>query len=533
MTSAAPSIVDAPPASSRREDWATTLCTWGLMLSWSLARVPIPGINESHYLGKAKHFWNPQWCAGDLFLESANPHGVFYATCGWLTLFLTLPQTAVVLRAVGLLVLAIGWQSLSRALLHCPDEQHPVRRWGGCLAMCCLLLLNVLGNWSGEWLVGGAESRLFAYGLLFWGWGQSLSGRRTRAAAALGLAVSFHPIIGAWGVLATLFAAAARPSQSPSRREIITSTLLTLTCATPGLCFAFTTLKSAHPADALFADQLQVADRLRHHLDPMAIPLTSYRDFGFQLVVLWLLARSVAWTAAQRHWRSILGASLLFAAVGFLVGWGPRPIADMPGWTWRIRLLKFYPFRLADVLVPVTVSLLAAEHWLKHAAVEKTRTWLLVPATALALAFLVPYPDAQPSRLHPAERQALVEAYTWLQQNSAPNALCQAVDVDWGLRWYAQRPEFVSNKDMPQDTASLMRWNDRQWVIFRWKVKAEQDSRITPSELHDLAASTGIEYAVLRKRLPGTGHTRAFDAPAAFENRHFRVERLQLPATTP
>ena len=28
----------------------------------SFARYPIPGPNESHYLCKAKHYWDPEWC---------------------------------------------------------------------------------------------------------------------------------------------------------------------------------------------------------------------------------------------------------------------------------------------------------------------------------------------------------------------------------------------------------------------------------------------------------------------------------------
>jgi hypothetical protein len=29
---------------------------------------PPPHDNEAHYLCRLKHFWNPDWCPGDLFL---------------------------------------------------------------------------------------------------------------------------------------------------------------------------------------------------------------------------------------------------------------------------------------------------------------------------------------------------------------------------------------------------------------------------------------------------------------------------------
>ena len=34
-----------------------------------MAGDPPPGVNEPHYLCRLKHFWNPGWCAGDLFLN--------------------------------------------------------------------------------------------------------------------------------------------------------------------------------------------------------------------------------------------------------------------------------------------------------------------------------------------------------------------------------------------------------------------------------------------------------------------------------
>ena len=41
-----------------------------------------PDVNESHYLTKAKHFWNPTWCPGDIFLGSSHAHWLFYFSHG-------------------------------------------------------------------------------------------------------------------------------------------------------------------------------------------------------------------------------------------------------------------------------------------------------------------------------------------------------------------------------------------------------------------------------------------------------------------
>ena len=83
----------------------------------SFARYPVPGPNESHYLCKAKHYWNPEWCRGDLFLASSNAHLVFYQTFGLLTRWFSLETTAIIGRLAGLLILAAGWTALVGVLV--------------------------------------------------------------------------------------------------------------------------------------------------------------------------------------------------------------------------------------------------------------------------------------------------------------------------------------------------------------------------------------------------------------------------------
>ena len=78
---------------------------------------PPPETNEAHYLARMKHFWNPQWCAGDLFLESPESQPVFQTLFGWPSLWLSLPALAWCGRIFGWLLLAVGWVRLNRAII--------------------------------------------------------------------------------------------------------------------------------------------------------------------------------------------------------------------------------------------------------------------------------------------------------------------------------------------------------------------------------------------------------------------------------
>ena len=47
---------------------------WIFLIFFLFAGSLPPDVGESHYLVKAKHYWQPAWCAGDLFVESRDAH---------------------------------------------------------------------------------------------------------------------------------------------------------------------------------------------------------------------------------------------------------------------------------------------------------------------------------------------------------------------------------------------------------------------------------------------------------------------------
>ena len=178
------------PPRNRFSDVPQIVALWVSFLAYSLIRAPIPAVNEPHYLVKARHYWQPEWCAGDLFVESANPHLVFYQTIGWLTAVASLETAALLGRGIALLLLAIGWDRLVSQLL--------AGRWRPLAMAWLFLLLQTSGNFAGEWLVGGVESKVIAYALVMWGCGALLDNRPKTGGALIGGAVSFHPVVGAW-----------------------------------------------------------------------------------------------------------------------------------------------------------------------------------------------------------------------------------------------------------------------------------------------------------------------------------------------
>jgi len=464
---------------------------FGSFAAFASYRAPIPGVNEPQYLCKAKHFWNRDWCAQDFFLSSADAHYVFYFTIGALTRFFSLEQTAWIGRILLWASLAISWARLAGRLL----GQPLAPLWSACI----FLALQASGNLSGEWLIGGVEAKGFAYAALLLAIEAASSGSVRRASAASGAAVSFHPVVGLWGALALAAAwwANRRTTQGGGTgrwQSAVASGLLWIAFALPGLIPALILLADRpSPEISHQADRIQVFDRLKHHLDPQQFPRRGDIAYG-ALLGCWLLGRRlIQHSEAELLFTRFVLATLVIAAAGLVIGLGPR----WPGF------MKFYPFRLFDVFLPIAVAMTAVGLFEQIADAASAgrfpRTaarWLAPAAGCTALVWAI----AAPGRIanaanwkRPGNWESFVEACLWIQRNTPRDALFLTPRYNVGFKWYAQRAELVSQKDCPQDAAGIVEWKERVKGVERWRSK-HIESGFSTAALVDLESRTGVDY---------------------------------------
>ncbi len=155
---------------------------------------PVPDVNEPHYLGKAIHYWNPDWARGDFFLESADTHKVFYFSFGWLSLWLGPAALAWTGRLLAWLLLAWSWRRLSVAVVPRP--------WYSVLTAALFVCLTERCHMAGEWVIGGVEAKDFAYVFVFLGLEAIVRNRWNRGLLMFGAAAAFHVLVGGWAVVA-------------------------------------------------------------------------------------------------------------------------------------------------------------------------------------------------------------------------------------------------------------------------------------------------------------------------------------------
>ncbi len=486
----------------RRHAWSGWLAVWVGFLLVSFLSAPAPGVNESHYLTKARHFWNPDWCARDFFLTSYPAHFVFYVTLGWLTKWMSLPVVAVIGRVVSLGLLAAGWCSLTKRIL--------ARDSVVVLSAGLFLGMQSVGNLSGEWLIGGVESKVFAYACVLGSVSAILDRRLLVSALLSGVAISFHPIVGLWHVAAVTMVEVANCKwriadcklSGWSRKRVVIAIGLLILAALPGFVPAVRMLIAVDAKTAFAANYVQVFYRLRHHLDPMDFAVGSWIAYGLlsgALLWLWLQFRQQI-SAAEHWWLSYFFVAWLFALAGLLIGLGPRPGELMAGFRWRMAALKFYPFRLFDLLLPLTLSLCLP----RFCATSRQRvTWLwMLGAIGLSWSAVKSFVVEPPIAWSQSDRANWNAACQWIEANTPPEALFVTPKESDSFKWTAQRAEFVNFKDCPQDAVGVVEWNRRLRLMTRWSEAGFADGQYSTDELRELRRQTGAEFVMARVDVP-------------------------------
>ncbi|MGE3641702.1 MAG: DUF6798 domain-containing protein, partial [Pirellulales bacterium] len=457
--------------------WAEVLLIF--IVFFALAGEPVPHVNEPHYLGRTKHFWDPTWCAGDVFLESPDAHGLFVWSFGSVTKWLTLTETAWLGRVVGWGLLAWAWQRLSWRVIAVP--------LASALTAALWVTLTELAHLAGEWALGGVEAKVFAYVFVLVALRELIDGCWNRVWIALGLASAFHVLVGGWSIVVCAGIWLFEPKPTGFVRSIgkmlpgaVIGAALSLIGLVPALALSW-----GQPAEIVAeANQIYVFERLPHHLALLTLPTDEFlvrilRHVAL-IVCLWLFGRLL-----QRHQgqaggdqrglsivRRFAWGAVVLSAIGFAI--------EISFWNSSARaasLLRFYWFRMGDVAVPLAVSLQAVALVVRAFREQKAwAIWALAGAIGLAgfhigahtaYRFLDPAPPADAPMKNYA---AWVDACDWIKNNTPADAVFLTPRLSSTFKWRTDRPEVATRKDIPQDARSMVEWFHRLKDIYYYQV---------------------------------------------------------------
>ena len=484
---------------------------------------PVPDVNEPYYLGRAIRFWQPGWAAGDFFLCTDQSHRVFYFAFGWLSLWLSPTAMAWVGRLMTWLLMAWAWRRLSFAAVP--------RRWYSVLTAALLVAVIEHCHMAGEWLIGGVEAKGFAYVLVLLGLEALLRNRWNRTWLLLGAAASFHVLVGGWAVVAAAIAWIATGARD--LRSMLPGLLGGLVLSLPGLLPSLLLNFGTEPDVIRQANMIYVFERLYHHLSISQIPGWFVARFLLLTLVWLVLCRVTPADEVSRRLRAFVAGTLVIALVGVVLA--PLAYFDQ---ALCAAVLRFYWFRLIDVVVPLGTVLTAASliAWKLQSSPRLGRFALAAAIVAASV----------PLGLHAAERlvprtpraDRLPNYVAWRR---ACNWVVDSRQIDLDakfltprmtqtFKWYTKRPEVANWKEIPQDAAAIVEWRLRMRDLYAtgWRAPAERwhewpggsDFR----RLKEIGDKYDADYVItfVRPQLP---------LEVVYRNRTYVIYRL--PATDP
>jgi hypothetical protein len=457
-------------------------------------------VNEGNVLPLAKQYIDSTWIPGDWYLnQSAGYRMPSQQLMGRMAVAWGFLAASIVGRLLCYTLVAWGLVRIARQL--------GLSFAGLLLAIGLWLYVGRQGVAAYEWLVGGFEAKAIAYGLIVLAISFLLEGRYLWMALLLGIATSFHVLVGGWSFLIVLGWFAVRwqsrlaqvsPSTSataqqskffqsqllPSLKRLALILLVYLLGSAPIIQPVLQQLATPDFVGVISPSFVYVFLRSPHHLNPLSWkPEWWIRPAVYLLILvtsLYLLRRRAFETDLALNNEipplprfpapptliphQALTELTLVSLIPFVAGLAIAPF-DETG-----KFLQYYPFRLGDVLLPLNTCLLfvcAVEQRL-----QQWRRWFAF-GCALFLAILcsIQLVDLQRQlvavRNFPGEEQRvtpeLKDFYGWIQANATKGATIVTPPTGmYNLSWITEHPTVANYKCVPQQSnAALVEWFER------------------------------------------------------------------------
>jgi len=484
--------------------WLASAITW--MRPYLLA-------NEMVYLLPALQRWSPGTLAtdwtwgGDLWRSTSALFGLLSA-----------PLWAVSDRPeiVAMLGRALGWVVIAASIVQLGRRLGVKAGWTA--FGTAMFILAGQGHAAGEWILLGFERKNFAHAAAILALAELIGGRTATSGAFVGLATAFHVLVGAWWGLA-VGGGALLSWPRIGFRGVARLAVAALVVGVPFGLLAVSYLLSGDittstglPADPERATWLTTVFRNPHHTLPR-----HFLDAGKMVRFVALSAATVL--AARRTARPeavrVVTGAVIVGAVAFVGGWAA-------GKSEVLAVLKWYPFRLADVLVPLLFWLLvpAAVHdvfvWYRRdpRTVDGRRFVAAVLAVGLAAWALAPRVPAGLRRVRstfkswPIGKHALADAGQWIRANTKKDAVFAVPPCEFDFWIRARRPAVVIYKAVPHGPR-VHQWYERLRAVggdhdpatTGFEVCKELQPRyakLTADQLARLGKRYGARYYLLR-----------------------------------
>ena len=483
--------------------------------------------SESQTLVYAKQFAFPSYIPGDWYLSQAQLVRVPYQLLIYpLVAMFPLHTVSVLARLVGYLIVAGGLGVMCRQL-----RISAVHAWIGFGAFLMIGQASLPGR---EWIVGRAESKVLAYGLILLAVGLLMRRQLWAAGLAAGIATTLHILVGFWASLA--IGIVVLVERFGDRRERAASAMSWCLGASFALYAVFARL--AGPSAPLGVD---VTDIWVNFRNPHYTVMSNWGWDEPAKVAVFLAYVAILVFARIVHRHSAAYRVAASFGLATLVPFGATVVAALTPWGPQVAF--YLPFRVADTLLPLLACVLGVALAFQFVVQSRARSW--VAATALMVVFA----SAGENFLDGVEHRrrvplggmtgsysratSLWEMCDFIRERTAPGTLIVTAPDEDLVNYACERPVIVTFRNIPSSAEGIAEWY-RRLVELNGGVEPRRTGYSASSEISDnfqelpdaryqeLGARYGSRYLLLRADTPSS-LTRIFD------NEHYAVFVLAAP----
>lgn len=416
--------------------------------------------NEMDVVPYARAVYNDQWLAHDWYLNLDMPYRYFFSyPVGYFVETFGIIETIIAGRLLTYVLIAFPLFGLMKLLKTSPDSFLYF------FAVILFFMFFRNGSGAGEWMVGGLETKAFAYGFALLALTSFLKKQLLAGQAFAGLTLSFHLLVGIYSLfcLLPILFVYQRESKDFYLKFIRTLPLFLITASIGIFSIADELLFSDGGSSQLGWD-FYVNIRVPHHTLPAAFNVEKWIKLGvFAALNLLFFLKS------KKQTTRLIASYALFSFMISLVGIGVFFFHSSGHY------FRYYFFRFGDIMLPL-LSLLLLVAYLSETQASFIRKWkkqLLLAAMAVSVIILFPFArifltdfstSAEQIKARTSGDAALE---TWVKANvSKETEIITRPDDDFFYINY-ERPLFVSWKHSPQSNTDIIEWHRRLTLLNR------------------------------------------------------------------
>ncbi|NJN74748.1 MAG: YfhO family protein [Limnothrix sp. RL_2_0] len=510
--------------------------------------------NEVGKLMIAKQFVSPQWLPNDWYLNEPQTYqALFQIIFGKTISMWGFFATSVLGRILTYSLISLGLVFIGREI-----------RLRFSLLFASTIIFLGLGQSmpiAGEWMIGGFETKGFAYGFVLLAMWLSMKKKYLWTAPVLGLATSFHVLVGGYATITILMWVLWEKIKHKNTFDwqfgniFLASLLYLLTSLFVLIPLFFNLNDPAEVSNTTLLEATYIYTFLRnpHHLDPFTWQKIRFLIIGlhlFGVFYCWRFFTNSLLISEQNskdkqiatEQRVALAELTAFSLIPFFLGFLVAPF-DTQG-----VFLQYYPFRLGSLMLALdTILLLACLLQVTQKEVKFTienfirskRIALFICFFVLGLICLFPVKNFTQELLALRQFPLGVEdlsaeslnAFTWIKTNTPKDSVIISSPGQFvGFNWLTDRATIVKFKLVPSTEPYIIEWYKRLNNLsghpesWRWNKtgfamvdQLDQDYRkLTKTQVKALMQKYRSNYFF-------TDKTHQLDLAIAYENAEYRL----------